>query len=95
MYISEPYFDAGGSDAEIVSVTLPFYTADGKLRGVAGADLSLDLIRAIVSLLRFRPDKQGEAKPNEAKPSNAATQDYSFLISRSGASWPIRTRRCP
>ena len=25
MYISEPYFDAGGSEAEIVSVTLPYF----------------------------------------------------------------------
>jgi PAS domain S-box-containing protein len=78
MYISEPYFDAGGSEAEIVSVTLPFYTADGKFGGVAGADLSLDLIRAIVTSLRFRPDKQSNAK----EPSG--TQDYSFLITRSG-----------
>jgi len=78
MYISEPYFDAGGSEAEIVSVTLPFYTEDGKFGGVAGADLSLDLIRAIVTSLRFRPDKQSNAK----EPSG--TQDYSFLITRSG-----------
>jgi len=78
MYISEPYFDAGGSEAEIVSVTLPFYTADGKFGGVAGADLSLDLIRAIVTSLRFRPDKASNAK------EPAGTQDYSFLITRSG-----------
>src|SRR5665213_228422 len=78
MYISEPYFDAGGSEAEIVSVTLPFYTADGKFGGVAGADLSLDLIRAIVTSLRFRPEKQSNAK------EGSGTQDYSFLITRSG-----------
>ncbi len=78
MYISEPYFDTGGSNAEIVSVTLPFYDAAGKFGGVAGADLSLDLIRAIVTSLRFRPDKMGNTSA-----SNAA-QDYSFLITRSG-----------
>jgi PAS domain S-box-containing protein len=78
MYISEPYFDAGGSETEIVSVTLPFYASDGKFGGVAGADLSLDLIRAIVTSLRFRQDKQSNAK----EPSG--TQDYSFLITRSG-----------
>ena len=44
-------------EEEIVSVTVPFYTANGKFGGVAGADLSLDLIRAIVTSLRFRPDK--------------------------------------
>jgi PAS domain S-box-containing protein len=84
LYISEPYFDAGGSDAEIVSVTTPFYSASGKFEGVAGADLSLDLIRVIVGSLQFRPEKQQEGKQNEAKPANAATQDYSFLITRSG-----------
>ncbi len=78
MYISEPYFDTGGSEAEIVSVTLPFYTTDGKFGGVAGADLSLDLIRAIVTSLRFRPEKQSNVK----EPSGS--QDYSFLITRSG-----------
>jgi PAS domain S-box-containing protein len=78
MYISEPYFDAGGSDAEIVSVTVPFYTAKGKFEGVAGADLSLDLIRIIVGSLRFRPD----GKPTDPKKTDS--QDYSFLITRSG-----------
>ncbi len=78
MYISEPYFDAGGSESEIVSITLPFYTASGQFRGVAGADLSLDLIRAIVTSIRFRPDKVANAK------DTSGTADYSFLISRSG-----------
>lgn len=82
--ISEPYFDAGGSDAELVSVTVPIYDAAGKFQGVAGADLSLDLIRVIVNALRFRPDyKQGDAKGGDAK-DNGLSLDYSFLISRSG-----------
>jgi PAS domain S-box-containing protein len=84
MYISEPYFDAGGSDAEIVSVTIPFYSPAGKFQGVAGADLSLDLIRLIVNSLHFRPEKQDDSKQGDAKPANATTQDYSFLITRSG-----------
>jgi PAS domain S-box-containing protein len=78
LHISEPYFDAGGSEAEIVSVTLPFSDAAGKFGGVAGADLSLDLIRAIVSSLQFRTDAQGNAA------SSNALRDYSFLISASG-----------
>ncbi len=36
MYISEPYFDAGGSESEIVSITLPFYTASGQFRRSGG-----------------------------------------------------------
>ncbi|HTW68226.1 MAG TPA: response regulator [Bryobacteraceae bacterium] len=83
MYISEPYFDTGGSNAEIVSVTVPFYSPSGKFGGVAGADLSLDLIRAIVTSLRFRPDKMGNANSGNGT-SDYRKQDYSFLISRSG-----------
>jgi PAS domain S-box-containing protein len=82
LYISEPYFDTGGSNTEVVSVTIPFYTAAGKFAGVAGADLSLDLIRAIVTSLRFRPDKVTNA--NNTGTTDYTTQDYSFLISRSG-----------
>jgi PAS domain S-box-containing protein len=80
MYISEPYFDAGGSNAEIVSVTLPFFDAAGKFGGVAGADLSLDLIRAIVTSLRFRPDKTDK----QGNATSSTPQDFSFLITRSG-----------
>ena len=78
LYITEPYFDAGGSDEEIVSVTVPIFTKDEKFAGVAGADLSLDLIRAIVTALHFRQDKGNGAK------DGGNSQDYSFLISRSG-----------
>ena len=78
MYISEPYFDAGGSETEIVSVTLPYYTPAGEFAGVTGADLSLDLIRAIVGSLRFRQDNQTDTK------AQGETQDYCFLVSRSG-----------
>jgi PAS domain S-box-containing protein len=78
MYISEPYFDRGGSETEIVSVTIPFYTPDGKFGGVAGADLSLDLIRAIVTSLRFRPDRMTTMLEQNEAP------DFSFLITKSG-----------
>ena len=61
-----------------MSVTTPFYTKDGKFAGVAGADLSIDLIRAIVSSLRFRQDTDSNAK------QTSVNQDYSFLITRSG-----------
>ena len=67
MYITDPYFDAGGSEAEIVSVTLPYFQSRWQIRGVAGADLSIDLIRAIVTSLRFRPDKASNAKESERR----------------------------
>ena len=48
LHITEPYFDAGGSDINMVSVTYPVILADGHFVGVAGADLSLELIQKIV-----------------------------------------------
>ena len=78
LYVSEPYFDAGGSDTEIISVTLPFFKPTGDLGGVAGADLSLDLIRTIVSFVHFRQEDQGDQK------DQGQGKDYSFLVARSG-----------
>ena len=48
LHITEPYFDAGGSDINMVSVTHPVIADDGHFVGVAGADLSLELIQKIV-----------------------------------------------
>lgn len=48
MHVTEPYFDAGGSDITMVSITYPVVAADGKFVGVAGADLSLERIQEIV-----------------------------------------------
>jgi PAS domain S-box-containing protein len=78
LYVSEPYFDAGGSETEIVSVTQPLYSASGDFEGVTGADLSLDLIRTIVGSLRFRQDDQSNQK------EQSQNRDYAFLIARSG-----------
>jgi hypothetical protein len=44
-YITDAYFDAGGSDIPMVSVTRPVLDARGRFIGVAGADLSLADIR--------------------------------------------------
>ncbi|MBK9168689.1 MAG: response regulator [Bryobacterales bacterium] len=74
--VSEPYFDRGGSEVQVVSVTLPFQDAGGRFVGVAGADLSLDLIRTITLLLRFRTEL-GEDDPAEGN-------EFAFLISRGG-----------
>ena len=76
LQISEPYFDTGGSNVQIVSVTQPIMDPTGKFLGVAGADISLDLIQAIVGYIRFRQDPAVELKP--------ALREYAFLVSKSG-----------
>ncbi|MEQ1885955.1 MAG: response regulator [Bryobacteraceae bacterium] len=83
LHVSEPYYDAGGSNVEVVSVTQPVYSPSGQFAGVAGADLSLDLIRTIVSFVRFRrdDDENGDSSgPAQMGPG----KDYTFLISREG-----------
>lgn len=72
LHVSEPFFDREGSLALLLSVTQPFFDSDNKRVGVVGADLSLDLIQAIVGSIRFRPDDA------------AATGEYAFLVSRDG-----------
>jgi PAS domain S-box-containing protein len=71
LHVSEPFFDRGGSNTLLVSVSKPFFNPADAPLGVAGADLSLDIIQAITSQLRFRPGSK-------------AAGDYAFLVSRSG-----------
>jgi hypothetical protein len=49
-YVTEPYFDDGGSNITMVSATRPVRDEGGRFIGVAGADLSLQDIRK-----RLRP----------------------------------------
>ena len=75
VYVTEPYFDDGGGNIAMVSVTQPVHDAAGKFIGVAGVDLSLERIQAIVASNHLIADK------------NAMTgmqPEYSFLASRSG-----------
>ena len=73
LYISEPYFDRGGSNITMVSVAKPFFSSEGDLLGVAGVDVSLELIRLFASYLHLRS--------GETQSSNG---DYAFLVSRQG-----------
>jgi hypothetical protein len=41
LYITQPYFDEGGSDITMVSITRPARDRNGRFIGVAGADISL------------------------------------------------------
>jgi len=76
LYISPPYFDAGGSNTEIISVTKPFVDKNGVFQGVAGADLPMDGLRTIVNYIRFRQDPASAIDP--------AQREYAFMVDRSG-----------
>jgi serine phosphatase RsbU (regulator of sigma subunit)/anti-sigma regulatory factor (Ser/Thr protein kinase) len=71
-YVTRPYFDEGGCNVAMVSLTVPVYDESKRLIGVAGADISLDEIRTIVSRLRLG----GEA--------DSAAGEYAYLVSRAG-----------
>ena len=73
LFISEPFFDKGGSSINMVSIAVPFNNAHGDFIGVAGVDVSLDLIRLFASYLHLR---SGDL--------NGSDGDYSFLVSRRG-----------
>jgi signal transduction histidine kinase/CheY-like chemotaxis protein len=76
MYVTEPYFDEGGSNVTMVSVTVPVKTPDGELIGVAGADMSLELIREIVAGI--------ESEFEFVDHSVGVDAEYAFLASRQG-----------
>jgi len=74
-YVTEPYYDEGGSEITMVSLTVPIFDAASNFVGVAGADLALDRIRGMVRAARFsRPVESGRASTNE----------FAYLVSRAG-----------
>lgn len=88
LYITEPYFDAGGSNIAMVSVTYPCVSEDGVYIGTAGIDLSLGLIRDIVDQIEFDVNLANARLLDPVKTSsNDASNgmdEYAYLISRSG-----------
>ncbi len=76
LHISEPYFDEGGSNVEMVSVNFPALDEEGRLIGIAGADLHLERIREIVRTMETVFERESGVR------SEAAID--AFLISRQG-----------
>jgi len=56
LYITEPYFDEGGSNIGMVSITYPCISGSGKFIGTAGLDLALERIREITKQLDFNSE---------------------------------------
>jgi signal transduction histidine kinase/DNA-binding response OmpR family regulator len=71
LYVTEPFYDDGGSNTTLVSVTLPVYGPDGAFIAVAGADLALDELRRLIGELQLG---RGTGRAGE----------YAYLVSRSG-----------
>ncbi len=75
MYVTEPYFDDGGANIPMLSVTQPGFDTQGRFIGVAGVDLALDEVQKIVGASHL-------LDPKSIAPS--LHPEYSYLASGSG-----------
>ncbi len=74
-YVSEPYFDEGGSEITMVTLSVPMFDSTSNFFGVATVDLSLDRLRTMVRTARLS---------SAAESGRSGSNEYSFLVSRSG-----------
>ena len=74
-YITEPYFDEGGSEITMVTLAVPMFDAASNFIGVATADLSLERIRGMVRAARLR---------GAAESGRGGTNEFVYLVSRAG-----------
>jgi hypothetical protein len=85
--VSRPYFDKGGANIAMVSVTRPIYDAEGAFVGVAGVDLDMtELIHVIKAIAPGREeagdaeaylvsqDERVFAHPDQQLPENQASE---------------------
>jgi serine phosphatase RsbU (regulator of sigma subunit)/anti-sigma regulatory factor (Ser/Thr protein kinase) len=95
LHVTQPYFDAGGSDIDMVSITKPVYSAKGTFLGVAGVDVALDEMRKIVRKIHIRNYEsdlamgveEGKVTSSPKGPSLGPKdlRETAYLISQSGA----------
>ena len=72
-YVTEPYFDEGGSEITMVTLCVPMFDAGSNFMGVATADLALDRIRALVKSARLSRAKES---------GRSGTNEFVYLVSR-------------
>jgi len=74
-YVTEPYFDEGGSEITMVTLSVPMFDANSNFLGVATTDLALDRLREMVRAGRIR---------GAVENGRGATNEFAFLVSRAG-----------
>jgi two-component system sensor histidine kinase/response regulator len=74
-YVSEPYFDEGGSEITMVTLSVPMFDTASNFFGVATVDLALDRLRAMTRAVRLR---------GAAENGRIGTNEFAYLVSRSG-----------
>jgi PAS domain S-box-containing protein len=74
-YVTEPYFDEGGSEITMVTLSVPMFDAASNFFGVATVDLALDRLRGMVRTARLRGAEES---------GRSGTNEFAYLVSRSG-----------
>lgn len=93
LHVTQPYFDEGGSDIDMISITQPVYGTDGTFVGVAGVDVALNEMRKIVRKLHIRDfgtdltSESGKATlfTQKSKTLPINLRESAYLISQTGA----------
>jgi PAS domain S-box-containing protein len=74
-YVTEPYFDEGGSEITMVTLSVPMFDATSNFFGVATVDLALDRLREMVRTARQRGAEES---------GRSGTNEFAYLVSQSG-----------
>jgi two-component system sensor histidine kinase/response regulator len=74
-YVTDPYFDEGGSEITMVTLSVPMFDSTSNFFGVATVDLSLDRLRAMVRAARLLGAEES---------GRSGTNEFVYLVSRSG-----------
>jgi hypothetical protein len=92
--VTLPYYDEGGSDIEMISITRAVYDSQGVFIGVAGADVALTEMRKIVrkmhvrNFLKNNMGEKGNAPqsrtPTQAEQPQEVMRESSYMVSKSG-----------
>jgi hypothetical protein len=91
IHVTLPYFDEGGSDIDMISITKAVRDSSGKFLGVAGADVSMEEMEKIVGEMHLRDFGTNLFFKNEAlnggdsKAPGENPVQSSYLISKTGA----------
>jgi serine phosphatase RsbU (regulator of sigma subunit)/anti-sigma regulatory factor (Ser/Thr protein kinase) len=91
IHVTLPYFDEGGSDIDMISITKAVHDSTGKFLGVAGVDVSMEEMGRIVREMHLRDlvtDPSGkEESPSAFQPQAPSDENRqsAYLISSTGA----------
>ena len=91
IHVTLPYFDEGGSDIDMISITKAVHDSSGKFQGVAGADVSMAEMEKIVGEMHLRDFGTNIFFSRKHSPgivtgdSGTGSPQSAYLISKAGA----------